>query len=88
VKKILGGGAETPPSRQVQPTSHTCKPVNKQISFTLYTPVEECIQHNVARHGVNVASGLGLSWQCKLRDMAYGDELSKWMDVRPVNGGD
>jgi hypothetical protein len=70
-------GAETPPLRQVQPTSHTCESVNKQTSFTLYTPVKERIQHNVARHGVNVASGLGLSWWGKLRDTAYGDEPSK-----------
>ena len=81
------GGAETPPSRQVQPTSRTREPVNKQTSFTLYMPTEERKQHNVARHRANVVSGLGLSWRRELRDTAYEDELSERLDARPINGG-
>ena len=75
------GGAETPPSRQVQPTSRTREPVNKQTSFTLYVPAEERKQHNVARHRANVVSGLGLSWRRELRDTAYEDELSERSDA-------
>ena len=77
----ISRGVEIPPLRQVQPTSHTCEPVNKQTSFTSYVPVEERMQHNVVRHGVNVASGLGLSWRHELRGTVYEDELSKWMNV-------
>ena len=83
------GGAETPPSRQVQQTSLTSEePINKQNSFILYLPVGERAQPKAARNVATIASGVGLAWRRELHDDTDdNDGICEEGDARPLNGG-
>ena len=83
------GGAETPPSRQVQQTSPTSEePVNKQNSFILYMPIGERAQPKAARNITTIASGVGLAWQRELHDNTDDNNgICKEEDTRPLNRG-
>ena len=83
------GGAETPPSRQVQQTPLTSKEsINKQNSFILYIPAEERARPKAARNVTTIASGVGLAWRRELQNDADDrDGTCKQENARPLNGG-
>ena len=81
------GGAETPPSRQVQPNPPAQELVDQQNAFILYVPPQNRAHRNIARHRASIASGIGLSWRHELHEDADSNDEGREGTDMQLNGG-
>ena len=84
------GGAETPPSRQVQTDPLTLRQVDKQDSVTFYMPVDKQAYLNAGTRATSIAAGAGLRWRKEHRGRDNSEETTGELDsdnVRTLNRG-